>query len=364
MRKVQPWIFVLFIVLTKALMDETEAQSTFTASTSLETEGTSGPLDCSLNKLSTLIGHNNFSILGMLQNCAIFYILGENIKSESNIDLFEIEGSLGRCQLTQPLFYRQNNEYQLLIAQKMSVYTGQCIWQNRSDVYLSCLFDRKQWQKHSVKPSTSDDTEIIGHITDVDTNILHVFYNDENGIIHDATYNTSSERFIKQAVLQQKNLKKLSYDSDRQLMYMLTNEMVYQKVKSNFGIFSYEPTYAKVNKFTRGSYSTFSFSNSYYIIKKTLGDGRIAYYAGKEGIPEQVCIAEVQPDETLYMSLFVGLDDRSSVHERIRAQIAPKTEPNEPDLQTSTIYMAAARPSFHTISSTLFLLFLCTTIFR
>ncbi|VDN91617.1 unnamed protein product [Brugia pahangi] len=341
MRKVQSRIFVLFIVLIKALMDETEAQSTFTASTTLETEGTSGPLDCSLNKLPTLIGHNNFSILGMLQNCAIFYILGENIKSESNIDLFEIEGSLGRCQLTQPLFYRQNNEYQLLIAQKMSVYTGQCIWQNRSDVYLSCLFDRKQWQKHSVKPSTSDDTEIIGHITDVDTNILHVFYNDENGIIHDATYNTSSERFIKQAVLQQKNLKKLSYDSDRQLMYMLTNEMVYQKVKSNFGIFSYEPTYAK-----------------------TLGDGRIAYYAGKEGIPEQVCIAEVQPDETLYMSLFVGLDDRSSVHERIRAQLAPKTEPNEPDLQTSTIYMAAARPSFHTISSTLFLLFLCTTIFR
>uniref|UniRef100_A0A0R3QHW0 Secreted protein n=1 Tax=Brugia timori TaxID=42155 RepID=A0A0R3QHW0_9BILA len=42
MRKVQPWIFVLFIVLMKALMDETEAQSTFTASTSLETEGTSG----------------------------------------------------------------------------------------------------------------------------------------------------------------------------------------------------------------------------------------------------------------------------------------------------------------------------------
>ncbi|EJW70755.1 hypothetical protein WUBG_18338, partial [Wuchereria bancrofti] len=54
------------------------------------------------------------------------------------------------------------------------------------------------------------------------------------------------------------------------------------------------------------------------------------------------------------MSLFVGVDDRSSVHERIRNQLAPKIEPNEPDLQTTTIYMAAARPSFHTISFILF----------
>lgn len=51
-------------------------------------------------------------------------------------------------------------------------------------------------------------------------------------------------------------------------MYMFTNEMVYQKVKSNLGIFVYEPTYAKVNNFSRGSYSSFSFSNYYYIIQK------------------------------------------------------------------------------------------------
>ncbi|VDK87325.1 unnamed protein product [Litomosoides sigmodontis] len=288
MRKIQLVICALLVMLMRGSVDEIVAESIFTASVSLEPDKTSDSLNCSLDKLPAVIGHNNFSILGMLQNCAIFYILGDNIKPGSKIDLSEIEGSFGRCQSAQPLFYKKNNEYQLLIAQKMSVYTGQCLWQDNSEVYLNCLFDRKQWKKHSVKPSPSDDTEIIGHVTDVDTNILHVFYTDENGIIYDSSYNISSEKFIKQAALQQKNLKKLSYDPDRQLMYMLTNEMVYQKVKSNFGFFVYEPTYAK-----------------------TLGDGRVAYYAGKEGNPVQVCIAEVQPDETLYMSLLVGVDSKS-----------------------------------------------------
>ncbi|KAM3716751.1 Expansin-B10 [Dirofilaria immitis] len=280
----QSWIYILIIVPIRGLVDKVEAEPMITASVRLESD----PLDCSFGGLSALIGHNNFSILGMLQNCAIFYILGENVKPHININLPKTEGSLNRCQSQKPLFYRRNNEYQLLIAQKMSIFTGQCLWQNNSDVYLSCLFDRKHWKKHSIKPSASDDMEIIGHITDIDTDILHVFYNDENGVIHDSTYNISSEKFIKQATLQQKNLKKLSYDSDRQLMYMFTNEMVYQRVKSNFGIFAYEPTYSKVNNFSRGSYSSFSFSNYYYIIKKTLGDGRVAYYAGKEGNSEQI----------------------------------------------------------------------------
>ncbi|CAG9530102.1 unnamed protein product [Cercopithifilaria johnstoni] len=275
----------------------------------------------------------------MLQNCAIFYIHGDNIKSDTNIDLLDIEGSLGRCQLTQPLFYKQNNEYKLLIAQKMSAYTGQCSWQNNSKIYLNCLFDRKEWEKHSIKPSESDDTEIIGHVTDVETDILHVFYTDENGIIHDSSYNVSSEKFIKQAALQQTNLKKISYDSDRQLMYMFTNEMVYQKVKSNSGIFVYEPTYAK-----------------------TLGDGRIAYYAGKEGTPEQVCIAEVLPDETLYMSLLVGVDSRS-VYERIRSQLAPKPKPIEPNVETTEMPQTASRLSFQTTSFILIMVLLCS-IFR
>ncbi|EFO21522.1 hypothetical protein LOAG_06966 [Loa loa] len=275
----------------------------------------------------------------MLQNCAIFYILGDSIKVDSNIDLSEIEGSLGRCQSTQPLFYNQNNEYQLLVTQKMNAYTGQCRWQNHSNIYLSCLFDRKIWQKHSIKPSANDDMELIGHISDVDTDILHVFYTDENGLVHDSTYNISTEKFIKQAVLQQKNLKILSYDSDRKLMYMLTNEMVYQKVKSNFGIFVYEPTYAK-----------------------TLGDGRVAYYAGKEGSPEQVCIAEELPDEMLYMSLFIGAESKS-VHERIRTQLSPKPIPIDPDLQTTTVPMIATRPSFQAIAFVLLMLLLCI-IFR
>ncbi|VDO36802.1 unnamed protein product [Onchocerca flexuosa] len=161
------------------MVDEVEAESMVTASANLKrVEETPDPLNCSFDKLPTLIGHNNFSILGMLQNCAVFYILGDNIKPHTNINLSKIEGSLNRCQSTKPLFYKRNNEYQLLIAQKMSIYTGQCVWQNNSDVYLSCLFDRKHWKKHSIKPSSSDDTEIIGHITDVDTHILHVFYID------------------------------------------------------------------------------------------------------------------------------------------------------------------------------------------
>ncbi|VBB32977.1 unnamed protein product [Acanthocheilonema viteae] len=164
MRRIQLLIYMLTVMLMSGLIVEVEAQPMFTASVSVESDETSGPLDCSFGKLSSIIGHNNFSILGMLQNCAIFYILGDNIKANSNIDLSDIEGSL---------------EYQLVIAQKMSIYTGQCLWQNNSEFYLNCLFDRKQWKKHSIKPSINDDdTEIIGHVTDVDADILHVFYID------------------------------------------------------------------------------------------------------------------------------------------------------------------------------------------
>lgn len=53
-----------------------------------------------------------------------------------------------------------------------------------------------------------------------------------------------------------------------QRMYMLTEEMVYQKVHSDGGIFTYEPMHAEVNNFSRGSYSAFSFSNHFFLAKK------------------------------------------------------------------------------------------------
>lgn len=68
-----------------------------------------GSLDCSFGNLVTLIGHRNFSLLGMHQNCAIFYILGDSIKSDSKIDLSEIDGSSRQCRKAQPLFYKHND---------------------------------------------------------------------------------------------------------------------------------------------------------------------------------------------------------------------------------------------------------------
>lgn len=92
---------------------------------------------------------------------------------------------------------------------------------------------------------------------------------------------------------------------------------------------------------------------------QTLGDGRVAYYAGKEGNPVQVCIAEVRPDEALYMSLFVGVDSKS-VYERIKTQLAPKPPPIKPDHQTTAKPSLASRLSLHTTSFILILLFLFT----
>lgn len=106
-------------------------------------------------------------------------------------------------------------------------------------------------------------------------------------------------------------------------------------------------------------YSHLIWNNNSVEYFQTLGDGRVAYYAGKEGNPEQVCIVEVQPDETLYMSLFVGADSRS-VYERIRNQLAPKPTPIDPDLQTTTMPMTASRPSFQAISLVLIVLLLNT----
>ncbi|VDK89621.1 unnamed protein product [Onchocerca ochengi] len=117
-------------------------------------------------------------------------------------------------------------------------------------------------------------------------------------------------------------------------MYMLTNEMVHQRVKSNFGIFTYEPTYAKMSS-----------------------DGRVAYYAGKEGNPEQVCIAEVSHEETLYMSLFVGAGDKSA-YERIQNQLAPKPKPIVPD-ETTAMPMTASRPSLQITLFVLLVLLSC-----
>uniref|UniRef100_A0A915PRB1 Uncharacterized protein n=1 Tax=Setaria digitata TaxID=48799 RepID=A0A915PRB1_9BILA len=85
-----------------------------------------------------------------------------------------------------------------------------------------------------------------------------------------------------------------------------------------------------------------------------LGDGRIAYYAGKEGNQEQVCVTEILPDETLHLSLFVGTTSESTAYERIRNQLLPVI----PDSQTTTPSMTASRLSSQTTSFILLALLL------
>ncbi|VDK36710.1 unnamed protein product [Gongylonema pulchrum] len=132
-------------------------------------------MNCSFDKLRALIGHSDFSVLGMLQNCAIFYALGDNI---SQINVSQIEGISNRCWGLQPMLYRQRNGYRLMVVQKMSIYTGDCKWDSSSSDYLKCLFERNLWRKTAVKPSSSDDIEVIGHAADLNTDILHVLYVD------------------------------------------------------------------------------------------------------------------------------------------------------------------------------------------
>ncbi|VDK52874.1 unnamed protein product [Gongylonema pulchrum] len=119
-------------------------------------------------------------------------------------------------------------------------------------------------------------------------------------------------------------------------MYTLRSTVAYQRVHSDHGVFTYKPAHTDLSNFSRGSYSAFSFSNHYFLAKKMLTDGRVAYYAGVEGKPEQVCIAETLPDEALHLTLFVGTGSQSA-HEKIRAQFSPKPEPTVPDLPMTTM---------------------------
>ncbi|VDM96671.1 unnamed protein product [Thelazia callipaeda] len=347
----QSHTFILILALIGCQIGEMEANSmahggTPSSHTFERASGKNSPklipkfasLKCSFHNLHTLIGHKDFSILGMFHNCAVFYAVGDNIKPDSDLNFSKIQNLPGRCSSPQPILYRQNNEFRLLIAQKMSAYTGKCKWNQESENYQTCKFDRKHWKRLSVKPFSSDESEIIGYTSDVNTNILHVFFNDENGLVHDSMYNISSEKFIKNAVLQQRNLKKISYDSDRGLMYMLTKEIIYQRVKNDLGVFIYQPTYTK-----------------------TLGDGRVAYYAGAENVSEQYCIVELSSEDELYMTLFVGSGGRRSVHELIRSQLAPQPVLTRTILINSTpMSKAAAKP----LNQALILLLFTLLLFR
>lgn len=88
-----------------------------------------------------------------------------------------------------------------------------------------------------------------------------------------------------------------------------------------------------------------------------LSDGRVAYYAGVEGKPNQECIAETSPNEELSLTLFVGTGIRSA-HERIRAQLSPKPELDVPNLHLTTMAKIAGGSSSSSLSISLALLLL------
>ncbi|VDK65810.1 unnamed protein product [Anisakis simplex] len=202
--------------------------------------------ECSLSNIRQMLGHDDFSLLGISANCLIFFVTGDEI-AEGHFDLSRITDKPGKCKDPKPIFYKQDNgcgeskvvtkeltqlnfiiiplvftlnfgyscgisEYKILVAQKKSVYTSGCKWEEHQS-YHSCKFSRSAWMKKSVAPD-GDVDEIIGHVTDLNTDILHILYTNEEASMFDAMYNISSQNFVATAKIDEASFKISSFDSD------------------------------------------------------------------------------------------------------------------------------------------------------
>uniref|UniRef100_A0A915A345 Uncharacterized protein n=1 Tax=Parascaris univalens TaxID=6257 RepID=A0A915A345_PARUN len=56
--------------------------------------------------------------------------------------------------------------------------------------------------------------EIVAHVTDIGTDILHVLYKDEKAVMLDGMYNLSSGSFAKNEEFSDSNFKLSSFDTD------------------------------------------------------------------------------------------------------------------------------------------------------
>uniref|UniRef100_A0A0M3II56 Secreted protein n=1 Tax=Ascaris lumbricoides TaxID=6252 RepID=A0A0M3II56_ASCLU len=168
-------------------------------------------VECSFDNIRKVIGHTDFSILGKTSSCTLFYIIGDELENKP-FDITMVQGLPSGCNDPVPFFYRKDNEYEVLVAQKKSVYLDGCEWQS-FDSFHSCKFSRSEWRKTWVVPEGEVD-EIVAHVTDVNTDILHVLYKDEEAVMFDGMYNLSSGKFAKNEEINDSNFKLSSFDSD------------------------------------------------------------------------------------------------------------------------------------------------------
>uniref|UniRef100_A0A914RRC0 Dipeptidylpeptidase IV N-terminal domain-containing protein n=1 Tax=Parascaris equorum TaxID=6256 RepID=A0A914RRC0_PAREQ len=129
--------------------------------------------------------------------------------------------------VSEASFDSLREKYEVVVAQKKSVYVDGCEWQSFNSFH-SCKFSRSEWRKTWVVPEGEVD-EIVAHVTDIDTDILHRLY----------------------------------YETDR---------LGYQEVHSDRGIFTFLYDHKQLTYFNESDYIAFSFSNKFYLVKKVSND--------------------------------------------------------------------------------------------
>uniref|UniRef100_A0A915B4N9 Signal peptide containing protein n=3 Tax=Parascaris univalens TaxID=6257 RepID=A0A915B4N9_PARUN len=286
-------------------------------------------VECSFDNIRKMIGNSDFSILGKTSSCTLFYITGDELENK-RFDITALHGLPSGCNDPIPFFYRKDNKYEVVVAQKKSVYVDGCEWQSFNSFH-SCKFSRSEWRKTWVVPEGEVD-EIVAHVTDIDTDILHVLYKDEEAVMFDGMYNLSSGSFVKNEEFSDSNFKLSSFDTDLKRLYYETDRLGYQEVHSDRGIFTFLYDHKQLTYFNESDYIAFSFSNKFYLVKKKYRGNRELYYIGNEENAEQLCISNTANNVALIMQIFVGGEfDDGSIHSRIREQISPKKK------STSTI---------------------------
>lgn len=83
----------------------------------------SEPLECVFSNLKEIIGHNKYSLFGILENCAIFYVTGDRLDG-TQLNISEIEGHLDGCYNPLPLFYKQKGSklLKMFLAKSESIF--------------------------------------------------------------------------------------------------------------------------------------------------------------------------------------------------------------------------------------------------
>ncbi|MFH4980235.1 hypothetical protein AB6A40_006944 [Gnathostoma spinigerum] len=171
--------------------------------------------------------------------------------------------------------------------------------------------------------------KIIGYVNDVNSDIVHIIFNDEDEVFRDAIYNISSSKFVLHSTIPFGSVEYMSYDADRRRMYLKASNIEWTPVRNEDGVLYIEPK-KRVKLSTLNASDDivdFSFSNGLYIVKKRQNNVD-RYYVGSEESEEMVCISESSENDGLVMKFFVTSNERpGSTFSSIRAQLSPRPSP-------------------------------------